>query len=60
MSRLSSLTEADHSVEWQVNLTHVLALALLIYVVYKTDALEGVEQQEEQGQGVEVAFEDPA
>ena len=60
MSRLSSLTEADHSVEWQVNLTHVLALALLIYVVYKTDVLEGVEQQEEQGQGVEVAFEDPA
>jgi len=60
MSRLSSLTEADHTVEWQVNLTHVLALALLIYVVYKTDVLEGVEQQEEQGQGVEVAFEDPA
>jgi hypothetical protein len=60
MSRLSSFTEADHSVEWQVNLTHVLLLVLVIYAVWKTDALEGVEQAEEQGHGVEVAFEDPA
>ena len=60
MNRLSSLTEADHTVEWQVNLTHVLAFALLIYVVYKTDALKTVQQQGEQRQGVEVTVEDSA
>lgn len=60
MSRFSSLADADHSVEWQVNLTHVLLLALALYVVWKTDVLEGGERAEEQGRGVEVAFQDPA
>jgi len=60
MSRLSSLTDADHTVEWQVNLTHVLLLALVAYVVWKTDVLEGEDRAEEQGSGVEVALEDPA
>jgi len=61
MSRFSSLADADHSVEWQVNLTHVLLLVLALYVVWNTDVLEERgEQAEEQGSGVQVAFEDPA
>lgn len=60
MSGLSSLADADHRIEWQVNLTHVLLLALAGYVVWKADVLDGAERTEEQGNGVEVAFEDSA
>lgn len=41
MKGLSSLADAEHSVEWQVNLTHALIVVLVLYVVWKTDALEG-------------------
>ena len=60
MSRLSSLADAEHTIEWQVNLTYVLLLLLVGYVVWKTDILDSGEQAEEQGNSVEVALEDPA
>lgn len=60
MSRLSSLTDAEHTVEWQVNLTHVLLLLLALYVVYKTDVLEGVATDDDRADGAAIAVEEPA
>ena len=55
MKGLSSVTDAEHTVEWQINLTHVLLLLLALYVVYKTDVLEGVD-----GDAAAIAVEVPA
>jgi hypothetical protein len=54
---LSSLADAEHSVEWQVNLTHVVLLALALYVAWKSDLLDG---QEERNDSVEVSVEGAA
>ena len=57
MTGLSSLADAEHSVEWQVNLTHVVLLALALYVVWKTDLLDGGDGRESDDEPVEVALE---
>jgi hypothetical protein len=54
---LSSLADAEHSVEWQVNLTHVVLLALALYVAWKTDLLDGGDGRESDDEAVEVALE---
>jgi len=58
VTALSSLADAEHSVEWQVNLTHVVVLALAVYVVWKTDLLG--EKGETDDDGVEVSLEETA
>jgi len=61
MKGVSSVADADHSVEWQVNLTHVLLLVLAIYVAYKTDILEGIASSDgDQIDGADIAVEEPA
>jgi len=62
MSRLSSLGGAEHRIEWQVNLTHVLILLLALYVVYTTDVLEGVATADGDGrtEAAEIAVEETA
>ena len=61
MKGLSSVTDAEHTVEWQINLTHVLLLLLALYVVYKTDVLEGVATDDRgDGDAAAIAVEEPA
>lgn len=42
MNALAPLKSADHTVEWQINPTHILLLLLLLYVVTQTDVLTGL------------------
>lgn len=49
MKGASSFADAEHSVEWQVNLTHALIVVLVLYVVWKTDVLEGVAASDQPG-----------
>jgi hypothetical protein len=62
MSRLSSVADAEHTFEWKVNLTHALLVLLALYVVYKTDILEGVasSNDDERPKGAEIALEEAA
>lgn len=58
MMGAKSVAEAEHTVEWKVNLTHVLLAVGVLYLVWKMDVLE--RDEDEERIGAEIAVESAA